>query len=102
MEIKVFINKTRALLVEQCKTASKLYQEARLRSRGVVRLKATLEETLGTSGKTYGGQPLVRVSTNGLWTPGAGYNETMGPQHTMMSFKYAKALLLCGKHKIQI
>ena len=104
MEIKVFRNKTRALLVEQCKTASKLYQEARLRSRGVVRLKATLEERLDPvhSGKAYGGQPLVRASTNGLWTPGAGYNETMGPQHTMMSFKYAKALLLCGKQKMQI
>ena len=32
-----------------------------------------------------------------------GYNEMMAPQHTMMSFKYLKALqLLCGKYKIQI
>ena len=28
------------------------------------------------------------------------YNEMMGPQHTMMSFKYLKALLLCRKYKI--
>ena len=29
-----------------------------------------------------------------------GYNEMMGPQHTRMSFKYLKALLLlCGKYK---
>ena len=57
MEIKVFRNKTRALLVEQCKTAAKLYQEARLRSRGVVRLKATLEERLDPVVKRMVGNP---------------------------------------------
>ena len=33
-----------------------------------------------------------------------GYNEMMAPQHTMMSFKYLKALLLlsCGNCNIQI